>query len=149
MLFRCNWTFARASMCIDLWGAVSLNLFPVNEVIHNEADACSTSNYTVGAHGNRRGKLFGIDGKELSAVALALMIHDDKNYKKGQEIDLLVCGIAFTDEFMQDLANYLGVTVNGCLQDVTFPSGVIYAGTDKWVDPDVKKLPQIIAVKPE
>lgn len=136
-------------MFVDLWGAVSLNLFPENETIHNEADACSTSNYTVGAHGDNQGHIFGPDGNAISAAALALMIHGDENYIPGQEIDLLVCGIAFTDEFMQDLANYLDVTVNGCIQTVTFPSGVIYAGADKWVDPDVKKLPQIVAVKPE
>jgi hypothetical protein len=93
---------------------IDLNLFPVNEDIHQYAQniADQPGQYIVGGHGSPT-SMYGPDGAALTPAEVAAQIEFDNNYSPGEPVTLVSCdtGAPASDgspSFAEQLADDLG-----------------------------------------
>jgi RHS repeat-associated protein len=113
----------------DPLGLIDLNLFPVNEDIHQYAQniADQPGQYIVGGHGSPT-SMYGPDGAALTPAEVAAQIEFDNNYSPGEPVTLVSCdtGAPASDgspSFAEQLADDLGAPV-------TAPNSIA------WLTPD-------------
>lgn len=93
---------------IDLWGGVNLNLFKKGTLCWRIADLYDETGYfTVGGHGSR---LHDENDSELTAEQLAEKIRN-AGWDGTTRIKLLSCNTGNCNDYCQELANLLGVSV--------------------------------------